>query len=187
MRWMTAWIGGPLIGIANGSARELTYGRRTTELTAHQVSTGAALVLFTAYFAALERRWPLPSKRAALEVGAGWAALTVGFEFGFGRGIAHQPWSKLLGDYDLRRGRVWGLVPVWMALGPLTVRAASRRDASGVPHRRVGRHPWRALLQILVVPRAARQAAGDGLAAEAVSSIPCPDGGRRARAGARGG
>jgi hypothetical protein len=131
--WMIAWLGGPLIGVANGGARELTYARHVDELTAHQLSTGTALALFTAYFAALERRWPLPSDRAALEVGAGWAALTVVFELGFGRGVTHQPWSKLLADYDVRRGRLWALVPIWMALGPVTMRASSRTAAPPRP------------------------------------------------------
>lgn len=40
------------------------------------------------YFAALERRWPLRDTGEAVEVGAGWLALTVAFEFGFGRLVA---------------------------------------------------------------------------------------------------
>jgi hypothetical protein len=120
--WLAAWLGGPLIGITNGTARELGYGRHMRERTAHQVSTATALALFSGYFAALERRWPLPSDRDAAEVGAAWVALTVAFEFGFGRGVAHESWSKLLRDYDIRRGRVWGLVPLWIGLAPLVLR-----------------------------------------------------------------
>ena len=40
--WLLAWLGGPLIGIANGTLRELAYKDRVGELTAHQLSTGSA-------------------------------------------------------------------------------------------------------------------------------------------------
>ena len=43
--WLLAWLGGPLIGIANGSLREVAYKDRVGELTAHQISTGSAIAL----------------------------------------------------------------------------------------------------------------------------------------------
>ena len=92
-------------------------------VTAHQLSTGSAIALFAGYFEWLAGRWPLASTREALEVGAAWLALTVAFEFGFGRGVAHTSWDELLGDYDLRKGRLWPLVLAWIALGPAIVRA----------------------------------------------------------------
>jgi hypothetical protein len=128
--WLIAWLAGPLIGIANGTLRELAYKDRVGELTAHQLSTGSAIALFAGYFDWLARRWPLSSTREALEVGAAWLALTVAFEFGFGRGVAHTSWSELLADYDLRKGRLWPLVLAWIALGPAIVR--TRR--CGKPH-----------------------------------------------------
>ena len=121
--WLIAWVGGPLIGIANGVVRERLYAPRLGEHRAHQVSTASAIVVFTLYFAALQRRWPLPSNRVALEVGRTWAALTMIFEFGFGHFIAGQPWSELAKDYNLRQGRLWPLVLAWLALGPATARA----------------------------------------------------------------
>jgi hypothetical protein len=50
-----------------------------------------------------------------------WLAMTVAFEFGFGRAVAHQSWDQLLADYDLRSGRTWPIVLAWIALGPATV------------------------------------------------------------------
>lgn len=64
--WLLAWLGGPLIGIANGTLRELASTDRVGELTAHQISTGSALALFAGYFELLERRRPLASTREAL-------------------------------------------------------------------------------------------------------------------------
>jgi len=124
---MLAWLGGPVIGIANGTLRELAYKDRVGELTAHQLSTGSAIGLFAAYFDVLARRHPLPSTRDALQVGAAWLALTIAFECGFGRGVAHASWEQLLADYDLRKGRLWPLVLAWIALGPAVVRAAHER------------------------------------------------------------
>ena len=125
--WLVAWLGGPLIGIANGTLREHGYKDRVGELTAHQLSTASALGLFTGYFELLARLRPLTSTREALQVGAVWLALTIAFEFGFGRGVAHTSWEELLADYDLRRGRLWPLVLVWIALGPAVLRAAHGR------------------------------------------------------------
>ena len=121
--WLVAWLGGPLIGIANGTLREVAYKDRVGELTAHQLSTASAIALFAGYFEWLARRHPLASTREALEVGTAWLALTVAFEFGFGRGVAHTSMDELLADYDLRRGRLWPLVLAWIALGPAVVRA----------------------------------------------------------------
>jgi hypothetical protein len=129
--WLIAWLAGPLIGIANGTLREVAYKDRVGELTAHQLSTGSAIALFAGYYEWLARRRPLSSTREALEVGAAWLALTVAFEFGFGRGVAHTSWEELLADYDLRKGRLWPLVLAWIALGPAVVRA--RRERCGKP------------------------------------------------------
>ena len=71
--WLIAWLAGPLIGIANGTLRELAYKDRVGELTAHQLSTGSAIALFAGYFALLARPRPLGSTREALQVGPpGW-------------------------------------------------------------------------------------------------------------------
>jgi hypothetical protein len=121
--WLLAWLGGPLIGIANGTLREVAYRDRVGERTAHQLSTGSAIALFAAYFELLARWRPLASTCEALEVGVAWLALTVAFEFGFGRTVAHTSWDDLLADYDLRKGRLWPLALAWIALGPAIVRA----------------------------------------------------------------
>jgi hypothetical protein len=120
--WITAWPGGALIGIANGIARETTYGKGVGERTAHQVSGLTAIAAFTGYFWTLQRRWPLESARDAVKVGAAWLVLTVAFEFAFGRLVVKQSWRELLSDYDLRRGRTWPLVLAWIAAGPLVTR-----------------------------------------------------------------
>lgn len=122
--WLTAWLGGPVIGISNGIAREKLYGRSLTEIRAHQLSSVIAIAAFAAYFAELQRRWPIPDRDSALKIGGAWLALTVAFEFSFGRTVAKQSWNELLADYNLRRGRVWPLVLAWIAAGPATTRSS---------------------------------------------------------------
>ena len=124
-RWVMAWLGGPLLGIANGLLREKTYGQRLDDRTAHQVSTATAIGGFAAYFGLLQRRWPLQSNDDAVRVGAIWLCLTIAFEFGFGRLVAKMSWQDLLADYNLRRGRTWPLVLAWIAAGPSIVRGTA--------------------------------------------------------------
>ena len=110
--------------------REATYGRRMSEGAAHQVSTLTALGGFTAYFWALQRRWPTRSREEALRIGSAWLALTVMFEFGCGRVVAKQSWENLLTDYNVARGRTWPLVLAWIAAGPAAVRETVRPAVS---------------------------------------------------------
>jgi hypothetical protein len=81
----------------------------------------------------LERRWPLRSTRQALGVGGIWAGPAILFEFGFGHIVAGQTWSEFLRDYDLRRGRLWVLIPITTALGPAAVHAARSRTRESPP------------------------------------------------------
>jgi hypothetical protein len=122
-RWLLAWLGGPVIGIANGTLRELVYRKRVGESAAHQISTVTALGLFTGYFRLLQRRWPIPTAREAAQIGAAWLAATIAFEFGFGHYVAGSSWSDLAADYNVARGRTWILVLLWMAVGPAATRA----------------------------------------------------------------
>jgi len=121
-RYAVAWLGGAVLGVVNGTARDKFYAGRIGELRAHQLSTATLLGSLVAYTWALERRWPLADRRDAAAVGAAWLGMTVAFEFGFGRLIAHKPWADLLADYNFAKGRLWGLVPAWMAVGPEVVR-----------------------------------------------------------------
>jgi hypothetical protein len=120
-RWIAAWPGGALLGVLNGTARQMLYAERTGDRTAHQVSTATMIALLAAYFVALDRRWPLQTRARALRVGSAWLALTAMFEFGFGHWVAKEEWSELLADYDLAHGRLWSLVLAWTALGPVAV------------------------------------------------------------------
>jgi hypothetical protein len=124
--YVFGWILLALVAVANGVVREKTYGRRLGERSAHQFSTLLAAAAVTAVTWLLERAWPLTDVAAALRVGSGWLAMTVVFEFGFGHWIAGHSWQRLRADYDLRRGRVWSLFLLWLALVPSLLHLAGR-------------------------------------------------------------
>jgi hypothetical protein len=110
------------LGVVNGAAREALYKDRVGEETAHYISTATLLALLSLYMAKLQRRWPIPGSEEALRIGAAWAALTVGFEFGFGRYVAGDSWADLRAQYDVTDGKIWILVPLLMAIAPSAAR-----------------------------------------------------------------
>jgi hypothetical protein len=117
-KYVLLWCPMVLIAVANGALRELGLRRLAGELTAHQISTVLLLVLFSLYTWLVLGAWPPASARQALAVGLLWLVLTLAFEFLFGHYGAKKPWSELLHDYDLRAGRLWALVPLWIAVAP---------------------------------------------------------------------
>jgi len=50
-------------------------------------------------------------------VGLLWLVLTLAFEFGFGR-FGGRSWSSLLQEYNVVAGKVWVLIPAWVAVAP---------------------------------------------------------------------
>ncbi|MCU0530026.1 MAG: hypothetical protein MUD04_11205 [Cyanobium sp. Prado107] len=116
-----AWVPMVVIAIANGLFREQVFARRLTELRAHQASCGTGVLLFGLYVWLIISTWKPSSAGEAVTMGLIWLALTVAFEFLFGRIVVGHPWSRLLHDYNLRAGRLWILVLVWIAVAPYLV------------------------------------------------------------------
>ena len=117
-RYVLAWFPMVAIAIANGALRESWYGQHLSELTAHQISTLTAVVLFGAYIWFVVQFWSPTSKAQAIAVGLLWLVMTIAFEFLFGHFVAGHTWERLLHDYNLLAGRVWPLVLVWVAVAP---------------------------------------------------------------------
>ena len=106
------------IAVANGAAREAWLLPRFGDVLARQISTVSLLVLFAIYIGAVFKLWPLASGRLALGVGLSWLVLTLAFEFGLGHFVSHLTWHEMLAEYDLSSGRLWILVPIWVAVAP---------------------------------------------------------------------
>ena len=113
-RYLSVWLVMLMISVANGAVRDFTYGKKLSELRAHQVSTFTGMVLLGVVIWIFVRRWPPRSGREAFGIGVFWLALTVAFEFLFFYFAGGHPWSELLADYNLAGGRVWVLLLVWV-------------------------------------------------------------------------
>ena len=111
-------LGMAILAILNGAIREKVYGQFMNELPAHQLSTFVGLMLFGAYVWILTRVWPIESSKQALSIGGLWLVMTILFEFIFGHYVMGHTWGRLFHDYNLVKGRIWSLVPIWTAVAP---------------------------------------------------------------------
>ncbi|HEX5847707.1 MAG TPA: hypothetical protein VFY59_00805 [Rubrobacter sp.] len=116
--YLVAWFGIVVLGLVNATIRQIAYARYVGELAAHQISTLMFAVLVGLYAWALSGFLKPSSPGEAIGVGIMWMVLTVAFEFALGRLVVGDPWGKLLGDYNLLEGRVWGLFILWVGLAP---------------------------------------------------------------------
>lgn len=128
LRAAAVWLLLLVIAIAAATLRVRLLEPRLGELRAHQLGTLAVVALFGAALW-LTVPWVEPALDRArlIALGAGWAAATILFEFGFGRWVAGHSWSRLLADYDLLAGRLWVLVLLTLLVGPALVGALRAR------------------------------------------------------------
>lgn len=117
-KYLLLWLPMVLIAVANGALREAWVRKHVGELPAHQISTAMLVLFFGAYIWTVIRLWPPASAGDALAIGLLWLGLTLAFEFLFGHFAAGHPWRRLLQDYNLLAGRVWAVVPIWVAVAP---------------------------------------------------------------------
>lgn len=120
-RAVAVWVGILVFASLNGAVRDLILGPRLGDPVARAISTVVLCVLIgvVTWFTI---GWIAPrTARQALSVGVAWLALTLAFEFLAGRYLFHKPWTTLLADYDLLRGRIWILVLVTTLFAPLAV------------------------------------------------------------------
>ena len=117
-KWIALWFPMIVIMIGNAALREKLYGPAVSELAAHQISTLTAVVFIGAYVWLITGFFGVHGIKQAMQIGATWLALTIAFEFLFGHYVMHHSWSRLLADYNIFKGRVWGLFLVWFAACP---------------------------------------------------------------------
>jgi len=119
LRAFVAWLLILGLAIVNGVLREAvlvaalgaTPGLALSGVILMACVLGVALLLVA--------RLGTVSKRTLLAIGMFWLALTLGFEFGFGRAVAHKSWAQLLDAYALRDGNLWPLVLLVVVVAPL--------------------------------------------------------------------
>jgi hypothetical protein len=108
--------------IGNGAFREALLTPRLGDAKARAISS---LMLSAFVFLGIAvLLWAVPgdeSLRELLTVSLTWPALTILFEFGFGHYVERKPWDTLLADYNILKGRIWGLVLLSEFAAPLLV------------------------------------------------------------------
>jgi hypothetical protein len=118
MKYAVSWIGLVVLAIINGVIREKGYAQFMNELSAHQLSTLIGIALLGLFIWILTGVWRIESAKQAYLIGAIWLILTIVFEFLFGHYVMSHPWSKLLHDYSIFKGRIWIFVLIWTAIAP---------------------------------------------------------------------
>jgi hypothetical protein len=122
-RIILSWVCFVPVAFLNGVIREKWYRPLVGELRAHQISTALASSAFFSWaFFVLRKQVAHLDKRRLLLIGGSWVGLTMLFEFGFGHYGAKTPWKKLFHDYNLLKGRVWGLFLLTQLVSPLLVK-----------------------------------------------------------------
>lgn len=125
---LLAWLLILVLAIGNGLLRESVLipalGR-----TGGLVASGLLLSSLIALVAYALVRLSNATVAPALRIGAGWLALTLAFEFAFGRFVQHKPWEEIFAAYTFQDGNLWPLVLAVTLLAPpaAALRQARRR------------------------------------------------------------
>jgi len=114
--------------IGNGILRDAVLCRLLAEGPARTLSGVLLSTIILAWTLATYRWLGSPQGPAALAVGAVWLALTVAFEFAFGRLVAGRSWEELLRPYRFAGGDIWPVVLLVVAVAPLLAATILRRD-----------------------------------------------------------
>ncbi|MCR4326693.1 MAG: hypothetical protein NUV52_03490 [Candidatus Roizmanbacteria bacterium] len=119
-RSIIAWFLFIPIAILNGIAREFVYKPMVGDLIAHQISTAiACIAFFLLAYSMIKKQAVGASSRRLVLVGVLWVLMTILFEFSFGHYVDGVSWERLLADYNIFQGRVWGVFLLLVLLTPL--------------------------------------------------------------------
>ena len=123
IRSVITWFLFVPIAIINGFIREKVYKPRIGDLAAHQLSTVFAILAFLTFtYVMLGDRLSEVPTLTALLIGLMWMLMTITFEFGFGYFVEHIRWEILFEDYNLLKGRVWGLMLLTILITPYIIK-----------------------------------------------------------------
>jgi len=121
LRAFVVWLVIAAAEVFQGALRVRFLNRRVGDRRARQIGvfTGSGLILAIAWLA-------LPwigadTELRLLGVGCLWLALMLAFDLAFGRLVFRAPWSRILSDFDLRRGGLLGLGMLILLAAPLLV------------------------------------------------------------------
>ena len=116
------WVIFAILAIINGIIRNQFYAPRVGEYPGHVISTIIAICIVVAGTYIFLRFVKIDySTVNLLLVGVFWLVLTVLFEFIFGHYVIGHPWERLLADYNILNGRLWGLFLLALLISPLLI------------------------------------------------------------------
>jgi hypothetical protein len=136
VRALGIWLAILFLAVANGALREFVLLPRLGNPSAQLLS---GILLITCILGAsyvLVPRLKVRSRRNLLLVGAGWLAMTVAFEFAFGRLVQGRSWAALFDAYTFRDGNLWPVVLVVTLTAPLMAGVAGRLSPDTESRRR---------------------------------------------------
>ena len=113
------WVVFLIIAIINAGIREKIIEKHISELPAHLVSTVLFSVLIFIVTAIFINYKNITDSKILLAIGFAWVVLTISFEFLFFHYVAGNPWSQLLADYNIMKGRIFPLVLITTLLSPI--------------------------------------------------------------------
>jgi hypothetical protein len=125
-RAIVVWCGLLVLAFANGGVREVMLVPALGDTVAHAISS-IMLSVAIVVLAWMTIGWIAPATPAAAwQVGALWLALTLAFEFLAGHYFFGNPWSRLLADYNVLRGRIWIVVLLTTVCAPYATARVAR-------------------------------------------------------------
>jgi hypothetical protein len=111
----------PFIAIFNAILREKVMSRYLNELGSHQLSTFTLMILMSLYSWFIFSMLKINQAFDVWTVGITWLILTLLFEFMAGHYVFKNPWEKLFHDYNIMKGRLWGVFIVFITILPYLV------------------------------------------------------------------
>ena len=122
MKIILLWVLLAVLAILNGTVREFGYKPLVGDYIAHVISTvsyiGIMLGVMYVYF---RKVLIMSDKKMLIAVGTKLLIATIAFEFIFGHYVIGHSWEKLFADYNIFQGRVWGVVLLFILIGPRLV------------------------------------------------------------------
>ena len=113
------WLILLIAAVVNGTVRQKCIAAILDEHPAHIVSTILLAIIIFIIASLFVRAKGIKKSSTLLFIGGLWVLLTVGFEFLFFHYAAGVPWSRLLADYNIMKGRIFPLVLLSSLLSPL--------------------------------------------------------------------
>ena len=122
IRGLMMWLLFSVVAIICGILREKWLTPRLGTLRAHQTGTLIVIILFFLLtYVLLGNLLTEASAGQAWMLGSIWLIMTICFEFLFGHYVVGHSWKHLLADYNILKGRLWGLVLVAITIFPRIV------------------------------------------------------------------